>query len=73
MIRAYGDRAFIPALQVALHLLHRFFWWSLRDLFFFVDLKGIVLIAFIWGVWHGMMQTYGFCRIYDAKVAHSLP
>jgi tetratricopeptide (TPR) repeat protein len=32
------------------------------------DLKGIVLVAFIWGVWHGMMQTYGFCRIYDAKV-----
>jgi tetratricopeptide (TPR) repeat protein len=26
------------------------------------------MIAFIWGVWHGMMQTYGFCRIYDAKV-----
>jgi tetratricopeptide (TPR) repeat protein len=32
------------------------------------DLKGIVLVAFVWGVWHGMMQTYGFCRIYDAKV-----
>jgi len=27
-----------------------------------------VLVAFVWGVWHGMMQTYGFCRIYDAKV-----
>jgi tetratricopeptide (TPR) repeat protein len=27
-----------------------------------------VLIVFFWGVWHGMMQTYGFCRIYDAKV-----
>jgi len=36
-----------------------FFWW---------DLNGIVLATFIWGVWHGMMQTYGFCRIYDAKV-----
>ena len=24
-------------------------------------------IVFFWGVWHGMMQTYGFCRIYDAK------
>ena len=35
--------------------------------FFLWDLKGIVLVAFIWGVWHGMMQTYGFCRIYDAK------
>jgi tetratricopeptide (TPR) repeat protein len=36
-----------------------FTWW---------DLKGIVLVVFLWGVWHGMMQTYGFCRIYDAKV-----
>ncbi len=35
-----------------------FVWW---------DLKGIVLVVFFWGVWHGMMQTYGFCRIYDAK------
>jgi tetratricopeptide (TPR) repeat protein len=67
MIRAYGDRAlfqrfrwrfiFAPIFLVVVCTM--FFWW---------DLKGIVLIAFIWGVWHGMMQTYGFCRIYDAKV-----
>jgi tetratricopeptide (TPR) repeat protein len=67
MIRAYGDRAlfqrfkwrfiFAPIFLVAVCVM--FFWW---------DLKGIVLIAFVWGVWHGMMQTYGFCRIYDAKV-----
>ena len=31
-------------------------------------MKGLVLIVFFWGVWHGMMQTYGFCRIYDAKM-----
>ena len=36
-----------------------FTWW---------DLKGIILVVFFWGVWHGMMQTYGFCRIYDAKM-----
>src|SRR5262249_55662904 len=35
-----------------------FVWW---------DLKGILLVVFFWGVWHGLMQTYGFCRIYDAK------
>src|ERR1700731_3974550 len=67
MIRAYGDRAlfqrfkwrfiFAPIFLVVVCVM--FFWW---------DLKGIVLVAFIWGVWHGMMQTYGFCRIYDAKV-----
>ena len=66
MIRAYGDRA----------LFERFRWrFILAPLFLLVtcvafywsDLKGIVLVVFFWGVWHGMMQTYGFCRIYDAK------
>ena len=67
MIRAYGDRA----------LFQRFRWRFIFAPIFLVvvcaafslwDLKGIVLVAFVWGVWHGMMQTYGFCRIYDAKV-----
>src|SRR5438270_4308701 len=66
MIRAYGDRAlferfryrFIFAPIFLLAVCVAFTWW---------DLKGLVLIVFFWGVWHGMMQTYGFCRIYDAK------
>lgn len=67
MIRAYGDRAlferfrwrFIIAPIFLLAVCVGFYWWNL---------KGIVLIVFLWGVWHGMMQTYGFCRIYDAKM-----
>ena len=66
MIRAYGDRAlferfkwrFILAPIFLLAVCVAFFWW---------DLKGILLVVFFWGVWHGLMQTYGFCRIYDAK------
>src|SRR3984893_5064277 len=66
MIRAYGDRAlferfkwrFILAPLFLLTVCVAFFWW---------DLKGILLVVFFWGVWHGLMQTYGFCRIYDAK------
>src|SRR5215510_8652312 len=66
MIRAYGDHAlferfkwrFIFAPLFLLVTCVAFFWW---------DLKGILLIVFFWGVWHGLMQTYGFCRIYDAK------
>ena len=67
MIRAYGDRA----------LFERFRWrFIFAPIFLLVvcvsftlwDLQGLVLIVFFWGVWHGMMQTYGFCRIYDAKV-----
>jgi Tfp pilus assembly protein PilF len=66
MIRAYGDKAlferfrwrfiFAPIFLAVVCL--AFTWW---------DLKGIILVVFFWGVWHGMMQTYGFCRIYDAK------
>jgi len=66
MIRAYGDRAlferfkwrFIFTPLFLLAVCTAFFWW---------DLKGILLVVFFWGVWHGLMQTYGFCRIYDAK------
>src|SRR5205809_4002161 len=67
MIRAYGDRAlfnrfkwrFILAPLFLLAVCVAFLWW---------DLKGIMLVVFFWGVWHGLMQTYGFCRIYDAKM-----
>ena len=31
----------------------------------------MVLVASFWGIWHGMAQTYGFMRIYDAKVGSS--
>jgi tetratricopeptide (TPR) repeat protein len=67
MMRAYGDKA----------LFERFRWrFIFAPIFLLVvcvsftlwDLQGLVLIVFFWGVWHGMMQTYGFCRIYDAKV-----
>lgn len=66
MIRAYGDRAlferfkwrFIVAPLFLLAVCVPFYYW---------DLRGIILVVFFWGVWHGMMQTYGFCRIYDAK------
>jgi hypothetical protein len=67
MIRAYGDPAlfrrfrwrFVFAPIFLLAVCVAFSWWQL---------KGIVLVVFFWGVWHGMMQTYGFCRIYDAKM-----
>ena len=67
MIRAYGDRAvferfrwrFIFAPIFLLTVCLAFTWW---------EMKGLILIVFFWGVWHGMMQTYGFCRIYDSKV-----
>ena len=67
MIRAYGDRALFQRFKWRF-IFAPIFLVVVCATFFLWDLKGIVLITFLWGVWHGMMQTYGFCRIYDAKV-----
>jgi tetratricopeptide (TPR) repeat protein len=69
MIRAYGDRAlferfrwrFIIAPICLLAVCIGFYFWDIKT-------NPVVLIVFLWGVWHGMMQTYGFGRIYDAKM-----
>src|SRR5436309_16125027 len=66
MIRAYGDRALFDRFKCRF-ILAPLFLLAVCTSFFFWDLKGILLVVFFWGVWHGLMQTYGFCRIYDAK------
>ncbi len=67
MIRAYGDRTLFQRFRYRF-IFAPIFLVVVCAAFSLWDLKGIVLVAFVWGVWHGMMQTYGFCRIYDAKV-----
>jgi len=67
MMRAYGDRFLFDRFK------YRFLVTPLVLGVFCVvfalrDLNALVLIAYVWGVWHGLMQTYGFMRIYDAKV-----
>src|SRR6266446_283000 len=66
MIRAYGDRALFERFKWRF-IFAPLFLLAVCTAFFWCDLKGILLIVFFWGVWHGLMQTYGFCRIYDAK------
>jgi tetratricopeptide (TPR) repeat protein len=69
MIRAYGDRAlfdrfkwrFIIAPIFLLVVCVGFYFWDIKT-------NPVVMIVFLWGIWHGMMQTYGFGRIYDAKI-----
>ncbi len=67
LIRAYGDR----------ELFERFRWRFLLapPLLFFAYFPlynyhyGLYrLIVLCWATWHGLMQVYGFVRIYDAKV-----
>ncbi len=70
MIRAYGDRAlfrrFRTRFLVAPVLLLAISVWGSSH-----DIQAIQLLALAWGIWHGMMQTYGFCRIYDGKASAS--
>ena len=31
-------------------------------------LHGLEIVLLVWGTWHGLMQTYGFMRIYDVRM-----
>jgi Flp pilus assembly protein TadD len=68
MIRAYGDRALFDRFKIRfvvapIVLLAVCIWASVYNI------QAVQLVALAWGIWHGMMQTYGFCRIYDAKAS----
>jgi tetratricopeptide repeat protein len=68
MIRAYGDRALFARFKTRfivapIALLIVCIWSSVYNI------QAVQLLAMAWGIWHGMMQTYGFCRIYDAKAS----
>lgn len=36
-------------------------------------LHGLELVLLIWGTWHGLMQTFGFMRIYDLRQGRNNP
>ncbi len=66
MIRAYGDRALFARFKTRfivapIALVVVCIWSSVYNI------QAVQLVAMAWGIWHGMMQTYGFGRIYDAK------
>jgi Tfp pilus assembly protein PilF len=68
MIRAYGDRALFDRFKIRfvvapIALLAVCVWASVYNI------QAVQLVALAWGIWHGMMQTYGFCRIYDSKAS----
>ncbi len=74
MIRAYGDRALFDRFKWRF-IISPVFLLVVCIGFYFWDIKAnpVVLIVFAWGIWHGMMQTYGFGRIYDAKMGSFAP
>jgi len=67
MMRAYGDRFLFERFKYRFVLTPLLLGGTCL-LFAIRQLNAMVLIAYVWGVWHGLMQTYGFLRIYDAKL-----
>ncbi|QDS98336.1 tetratricopeptide repeat protein [Adhaeretor mobilis] len=83
-MRAYGDRELFarfrwrfllaPPLLFLLALLFSPPAWLAQRLDLpWGHLHGLELILLVWGTWHGLMQTYGFMRIYDVKLGETKP
>jgi len=67
LLRAYGDRELFERFK-ARFVVAPLFLVAVCVFCVSRDLSGLTLVAYLWGVWHGLAQTYGFLRIYDAKV-----
>lgn len=66
MLRAYGDRALFRRFRTRFLVAPL----VLAAACVFANVKGfgsLALLVYLWGVWHGMMQTFGFVRIYGAR------
>ncbi|MDC0935240.1 tetratricopeptide repeat protein [Pirellulales bacterium] len=83
-MRAYGDRELFerfrirfllaPPLAFALALIFTPPSWLAAALNLpWTHLHGLELILLLWGTWHGLMQTYGFMRIYDLRRGENQP
>ena len=66
LLRAYGDRELFRRFRVRFVVVPLIL-LPTCGLFFLDQLVGMRLVVLAWGVWHFLMQTYGFARIYDAK------
>eukprot|EP00913_Durusdinium_trenchii_P008886 g8352.t1 len=67
LMRAYLDRDLFARFRMRF-LLAPVFLLAVSLYFNLRGLTGLGVILFVWGTWHFLMQTYGFSRIYDAKV-----
>ncbi len=72
LMRAYGDRELFRRFRVRFVVAPVFF-VTVGVFFAHRDLNGLIVITLLWGIWHGLAQVYGFCRIYDAKVGEASP
>jgi hypothetical protein len=69
-LRAYGDRELFQRFKVRF-VVAPLFLVAVCVFCISQEFTGLTLVLYAWGVWHGLAQTYGFLRIYDAKVLSS--
>ncbi len=67
LMRAYGDKQLFRRFWIRFTLVP-IVAITVFSLYTMDELPGIMLVLLTWGFWHFLMQTYGFARIYDAKV-----
>ena len=73
LMRAYGDRALFRRFRYRFTVVPILLLGTTLPLLFTELRQGMMVILVLWGFWHGLMQVYGFARIYDAKVGDHDP
>ena len=66
-LRTYGDRDLFRRYRTRF-ILAPLLLFSVTLAFSLRGLHGMLLVSMCWSIWHGMMQHFGFLRIYDSKV-----
>jgi len=66
-LRTYGDRELFRRYRTRL-IVAPLLLFSVTLGFSMRGLHGMLLVSMCWSIWHGMMQHFGFLRIYDSKV-----
>lgn len=67
MMRAYGDRELFARFKTRF-VVAPIAIFATCFVFAWTGSSAILLIAYLWAIWHAWMQVFGFLRIYDAKV-----
>ncbi len=73
LMRAYGDRELFRRFRVRFTVVPLLLLATTLPLLFTELRQGMMVILVAWGFWHGLMQVYGFARIYDAKQGYRDP
>jgi len=71
MLRAYGDRALFHRFRFRLTVGPILLLGVTVPLLFSDIREGMEVVLTLWAFWHGMMQVYGFLRIYAAKTGQA--